>query len=165
MAQELTLTITDAHGLNAVHYALTMKQAKCFPEGVSQVIGQGRGKAPVLYRVRAAVTDPWGEWTDPLPEAEQNLNRALRWVRSELAKRSVDYNSHRSHLVAVVLSEAEVKFGLDTCGVEGWCDGLGKAGVQYLNTGDSYGLTIVVRAGRDWHRASLGAWADFASHK
>lgn len=93
----------------------------------------------------------------------ENLKRAARWVRRQLTKRH-DPNSHPSHLAAVVLKEAEEKFGLESFGVEGWADGVGAKGVQYLNFGDPYSPTIIVRSWRHHCLVSFagGGWEPYA---
>lgn len=93
----------------------------------------------------------------------ENLKRAARWVRRQLTKRRDPY-SHPSHLAAVILKEAEEKFGLESFGVEGWADSVGSKGVQYLNFGDPYSPTIVVRS---WPHHCLvsfagGGWEPYA---
>lgn len=97
--------------------------------------------------------------------AEGVLQRAARWVRKEMAKRD-DGSRHPSFPMQEILLEAEEKFDLGTFGVEGWSTSVaGHSGVSYLNTGDSYGRTLVARTStRGWRRWSVhvGCWAAYA---
>jgi hypothetical protein len=51
--------------------------------------------------------------------------------------------SHPSFAADAAMLQAEKHFDLPTYGVEGQSDGSGRKGKSYLNTGDSYDLTIV----------------------
>ena len=94
------------------------------------------------------------------PSKEQ-FQEAAKWIRRELNKRAD--GSHPSHLAAKVLEEADEKFKLGSFGVEGWAKS-SSLGYQYLNYGDPYDATIVVRSGP--HQAAvfvaLGGWASYA---
>lgn len=74
---------------------------------------------------------------------EDTLDRAVKWCRREYRKRRETEHYHTSHTATDVMEEADKKFGLDMCGVEGWCDECGQDGVSYLNAGDAYATTIV----------------------
>jgi hypothetical protein len=92
---------------------------------------------------------------------EEKLQQAAKWIRRELNKR--DDGSHPSHLANKVLEEADKKFGLGSFGVEGWAKSP-SIGYQYLNYGDSYDPTIVVRSNptRATVFVALGGWASYA---
>lgn len=74
---------------------------------------------------------------------KETLKKAARWIRRELTKRAD--GSHPSHLAARILAEADERFALASFGVEGWAKSP-QTGVQYLNYGDPYDATIVVRS-------------------
>jgi hypothetical protein len=92
---------------------------------------------------------------------EDNLKRAIAWVRREMIKRTKEDHSHPSHIAAKVLNEADERFALGSCGVEGWITGT-QNGVQYLNFGDPYVPTLVVRTYGHNYRCSVGGWASYA---
>ena len=82
-------------------------------------------------------------------------------------KRRFDYHCeqdpwcHESHNVAKAMADTEKRFvDMGTFGVEGDCEenGEGCIDIQYLNTGDSYELTIVHWKGR----FILSSWGDIA---
>ena len=91
------------------------------------------------------------------------LGRAIAWCRREYARNRRETSEHCSHTAARVMEQAEKQFGLDTSGVNG-VEGFAfnsDAGIQYLNTGDSYGRTILFRASScNMGRWSLGSWGD-----
>jgi hypothetical protein len=104
--------------------------------------------------------------TESAPLAEEgptkeNLQRAAKWIRRELTKR--DFSGHPSHLASKVLEEADEKFSLRSFGVEGWAKSP-SIGYQYLNYGDPYDATIVVRSNptRATVHVALGGWAVYA---
>jgi len=92
---------------------------------------------------------------------KEKLQQAAKWIRRELSKRSD--GSHPSHLAAKVLEEADAKFKLGSFGVEGWAKSPSR-GYQYLNYGDPYDSTIVVRANptKATVFVALGGWASYA---
>lgn len=90
------------------------------------------------------------------------LTRAYNWARREYARRRMVEDLHCSHTAADVMAEAEKRYQLGTFGVEGFAINM-DSGVEYLNTGDSYGRTILFRSRSRWiGRWSLGAWGDIA---
>ncbi|HSX23309.1 MAG TPA: hypothetical protein VLE97_11100 [Gaiellaceae bacterium] len=93
--------------------------------------------------------------------SKEKLQQAAKWVRRELTKR--DDGSHPSHLASKVLEEADEKFALGSYGVEGWSKSP-RFGYQYLNYGDPYDPTIVVRSNptRATVIVALGGWASYA---
>lgn len=97
------------------------------------------------------------------PPTKEKFQQAAKWIRRELTKR--DDGSHPSHLAAKVLEEANQKFGLGSYGVEGWAKSP-HLGYQYLNYGDPYDATIVVRSNptRATVIVALGGWASYAGH-
>lgn|SRR5512135_1373533 len=92
---------------------------------------------------------------------KEKLQQAAKWIRRELTKR--DDGSHPSHLASKVLEEADKKFNLGSYGVEGWSKSP-RFGYQYLNYGDPYDATIVVRSNptRATVIVALGGWASYA---
>lgn len=96
------------------------------------------------------------------PSKEQ-LQQAAKWIRRELNKR--DEGGHPSHLAAKVLGEADAKFKLGSFGVEGWAKSP-SLGYQYLNYGDPYDATIVIRSNptRATVIVALGGWASYAGN-
>ena len=93
---------------------------------------------------------------------DATFKKATNWVRAQMSKRR-DPHAHPSHLAAEVLAEADEKFKLDSFGVEGWATST-QSGVQYLNFGDTYSPTIVVRCTRSGCRVSYaaGGWGPYA---
>jgi hypothetical protein len=90
------------------------------------------------------------------------LDKARRYARSRYNYwRGVpEYRfAHCSHAAARALEDTERQFpDLGTFGVEGFCWST-QSGVSYLNTGDTYGLTILFRS--DSERFWVGTWGDF----
>lgn len=64
-----------------------------------------------------------------------------------------------SHNASDALLAAEKHFNLPTHGVEGWAVNT-RRGVSYLNTGDSYGTTILALCNQNQVRFVVGSWAD-----
>ena len=95
---------------------------------------------------------------------KEKLEKALRWCRRQWTKRWPEETGHCSFLVEKILTEAEEKFGIDTFGVEGfnaqeW--GNYVEGVSYLNTGDTYDITICFQSfGKYSGRFFLSSWGD-----
>lgn len=89
------------------------------------------------------------------------LKRVVKWCREEYRNKRQLESCHPSHTAADVMREAEKRFlNLGTFGVEGWCDECGENGWQYLNTGDSYGITILFSSKSG--RFRVGCWGDIA---
>lgn len=90
------------------------------------------------------------------------LDRAYSWARREYAHRRQIESCHCSHTAAAVMEDAEKRYKLGTFGVDGFSVNM-DSGIQYLNTGDPYDVTILFRAkSRNEGRWSLGAWGDIA---
>ena len=103
-----------------------------------------------------------GEFIRQPGESVQDFwKKALKFAREEYKKRRQHDTRHPSHAVSVALSVTERCFPeLKTHGVEGICfDAGGRDGLTYLNTGDSYGRTILFRSKTE--RMWLGSWGDF----
>ena len=75
------------------------------------------------------------------------LERAYNWARRAYARRRSEplLFEHCSHTAAKVMEEAEKRFDLPTHGVEGFNINMDSS-VQYLNTGDTYGRTIIFKS-------------------
>lgn len=99
--------------------------------------------------------------TDGTSSTKEKLQQAAKWIRRELTKRAD--GSHPSHLARKVLEEADKKFALNSYGVEGWANSP-SVGFEYLNYGDPYDSTIVVRSNptRATVHVALGGWASYA---
>lgn len=93
----------------------------------------------------------------------EKLQKAAKWIRKAMSNRP-DKHHHPSHYAARVLQEADKNFDLNSFGVEGWTDSVGRSGVQYLNFGDPYESTIVVRSSPHSHsvHVAMGGWASYA---
>jgi len=87
------------------------------------------------------------------------LKRARRWCVREFAKR-YERNEHASHLSRKILEEANAKFALGFCDTAGWCDPAGSGGVEYLNAGDTYALTITCETEPRSARFRVESWGD-----
>jgi len=87
---------------------------------------------------------------------QQTLRRARRYARQHFNENYT--HGHASHAVAKALEAAARKFNLpyEVCG---WADGIHE-GIQYLNTGDSYGQTLVAKTDYASVRFTIGCWAD-----
>lgn len=87
---------------------------------------------------------------------------ALKAVQEEYRRLlNADPNPpHHSFLAAEAMEKIEKAFNLPTSGVEGWSRNFGRSGVSYLNTGDTYGTTIVCNSTRNDARFSVGCWGD-----
>lgn len=91
-----------------------------------------------------------------------SMEKAIAWCRREYLKRRKETHFHCSHTAAEVMADAEKRFDLGTFGVEGFAIN-SDAGLQYLNTGDTYARTILFRASScNFGRWSLGSWGDVA---
>lgn len=92
------------------------------------------------------------------------LQQARRVARNTFNKLAEDGHFHPSHRAAKALEAAEDylrrKGENGTFGVEGDCaaNGDGHITIQYLNTGDSYELTVCYYQGR----FIVAAWGDIA---
>lgn len=82
---------------------------------------------------------------------EETLKKAQKWCKREFAKRRVP-GQHPSFVASEILKEADERFNLGGYGVEGWCNDVGSKGVDYINFGDVYSLTLVAVTG---HNASF----------
>lgn len=117
----------------------------------------GWGAHPVSREHATIAESPGGK------PSKEKLQQAAKWIRREITKR--DDGSHPSHLASKVLEEADDKFGLGSYGVEGWAKSP-RLGYQYLNYGDPYDPTIVVRSNPTQATVfvALGGWASYAGH-
>ncbi len=95
------------------------------------------------------------------------LRRALRYCRAEYNRLRVsrEYQySHCSHPARKALENTEKRFSdLGTFGVEGFCfdpDSVSSGGLSYLNTGDSYEITLCFNS--DTRRFLVSSWGDIA---
>lgn len=91
------------------------------------------------------------------------LQKARRWCAAQYkARRPERYSEHPSHLAREIMREAEIRYGLDTFGTEGFGepDNYRRTcpGVSYLNTGETYAKTIVF-----WHRSERFGLRDWGS--
>lgn len=138
----------------ARHHA-TKKSPAQLDREISEVLTPKRAHATVK-------TDDTASSTAELPLKEK-LQQAAKWIRREIKKR--DDGSHPSHLAAKLLEEADEKFKLGSYGVEGWAKSPSR-GYQYLNYGDSYDPTIVVRSNPTQATVfvALGGWASYAGN-
>ncbi len=130
---------------------------------LNQVMGLIAAPPPVYgTRVHATMKADTTSSTEARPLKEK-LQQAAKWIRRELSKRSD--SSHPSHLAGKVLEEADEKFKLGSFGVEGWAKSP-SLGYQYLNYGDPYDATIVVRSNptRATVHVALGGWASYAGN-
>lgn len=93
--------------------------------------------------------------------SEETLKEARDWCIREMNARRVP-GQHPSHMSAKILKEADAKFALDSFGVEGWADAVGNRGVEYLNMGDTYALTLIAKTSRSDWSFHVGCWGDFA---
>jgi len=97
-----------------------------------------------------------------MPTKDQ-LQKAAQWCAAEFKKRRNE-NEHASFLASKLLEEASARFELSDFGVEGWATSEGRTGISYLNFGDTYAPTIVVRttAQQASFRYSPGGWGGYA---
>jgi len=97
----------------------------------------------------------------------RTLRNARRWCATRYRKRREDRRGeHPSHLACAVMLEAEKRYNLGTFGVEGWCDrGRWAYGWNYLNTGDPYAQTVMVRTTPSRARFYVKAWGDTDTRK
>lgn len=97
----------------------------------------------------------------------KTLVRARRYARQQFNRLSESWeyrNTHASHAACKALELTAEKFGFGY-GVEGYCDELGRSGVQYIKTGDSYGVTLCVSADRYSARFFLASFAWLAGDR
>jgi hypothetical protein len=96
---------------------------------------------------------------------EGELKRAQKYARkkfNELREEGGKWAGHASHAAAEALRRAEEHVGLGTFGVEGFCDSAGSQGFSYLNTGETYDLTLGVYTTYATARFVLTSWGDVA---
>lgn len=99
---------------------------------------------------------------------ELELEKARKYAQekfNELREGEFKWSAcHASHTAAEALRLAEEQFSLDTFGVEGFCAPAGQEGFSYLNTGETYDLTL--GAYTEYHDARfvLTSWGDVAEH-
>lgn len=86
--------------------------------------------------------------------------RAIAWCRREWRRRSIEYDHHPSFLADEIMCEAEVRFALDSAGVEGWSRDNGRSSVSYLNRGETYAVTILVYTTIHGVRWTIRSWGD-----
>lgn len=90
---------------------------------------------------------------------EEYLAKMLAYCKREYKRRREIEVCHCSHTASDVMQECERLFpDSGTFGVEGFCDHCGNHGVSYLNTGDTYGRTILFQSNSG--RWSVGCWGD-----
>jgi hypothetical protein len=133
--------VSLADRLDAVRIALALRSSKNKQAHATKAV-----KAPIS-------TEPGA--------TKEKLQQAAKWIRRELSKRGD--SSHPSHLASKVLEEADKKFNLGSYGVEGWAKSP-SLGYPYLNYGDPYDATIVVRSNptKATVFVALGGWASYA---
>ena len=89
-------------------------------------------------------------YTDRLPAALKYAKKVYNRIREERPR------EHPSFAAEEALQEADEKFHLEMCGVEGDCEmnGEGHFDILYLNTGDTYAATLCYYEGKfiisDW---------------
>jgi len=84
---------------------------------------------------------------EPGQTREEYLKRVAKYCRTKYAVMRTTQRYHCSHTANDVLKLADALFiDLGTFGVEGFSDECGRDGIQYLNTGDTYELTIAFRS-------------------
>jgi len=86
----------------------------------------------------------------------KNLERARNWTRKRFNALREGERCHPSHHAAQAMKEAEKRYQLETFGVEGDCTENGGIDIIYLNTGDTYALTIVYHD----NKFKLTSWGD-----
>jgi hypothetical protein len=100
---------------------------------------------------------------EQINERLAKLRQAARWVRAEMERRW-DGSEHPSFVAAEVLEEADKRFSLGSYGVEGWSSEDGRRGVDYLNYGDPYEATLLIRSKPYSYRVVVapGGWGPYA---
>ena len=138
--------------------ARSMEIQERFPSGKWVTVEVVDPKRAHATKIAADANDVASRTRGP---SKEKLQQAAKWVRRELTKRAD--SSHPSHLAAKVLEEADEKFQLGSFGVEGWAKSPSR-GYQYLNYGDPYDATIVVRSNptQSTVHVALGGWAPYA---
>lgn len=103
---------------------------------------------------------------------KKQLQEARKYAKKvfDILQEQDRYYGHPSHNATKALYGAEHHLGLPTHGVEGWAV-TSRSGVQYLNTGDLYDLTLLVRTSSNGVRFSVespaaiieggGKWAPY----
>ncbi len=87
------------------------------------------------------------------------LRKALRYCRKEYNKIRSEETCHCSHSAVKAMKRTEEKYvDLGTFGTEGFC-WTHTAGFNYLNTGETYCLTICFRS--DHERFTIDSYGDF----
>ena len=95
----------------------------------------------------------------------QYMKAALQFCRDQYENEKAENPyCHCSHNASRAMEATEKIFtDLGTFGLEGFCDSVGKNGVSYLNTGDSYGLTIVFLS--DSEKFEISSWGEIAENQ
>ena len=90
---------------------------------------------------------------------EKYLRKALRYCRNQYTKlKQEDPWCHCSHNAVAAMKLTEKRFDLGTFGIEGFCDEMGRDGVTYLNTSDTYKITLCFR--NNTERFYISSWGD-----
>lgn len=95
-----------------------------------------------------------------------DLNKALAWCRkryNDLRTNTEFGRWHPSHAAARALEDTAKHYpdlGAGTLGTEGWSDECGRNGITYLNTGDTYDLTLCFDSRSE--RFLISSWGDLA---
>lgn len=97
----------------------------------------------------------------------KTLLRARRYARNayNVLREADEYRlTHASHAANKALELTAEKFGFGY-GVEGYCDDEGEEGVQYVNAGDSYDVTLCASSDRYSARFFLASFAWLAGDR
>lgn len=101
-------------------------------------------------------------------EVDRNtLVRARRYARRTFNRLSESWeyrNAHASHAASKALELAAERFGFGY-GVEGYSDESGRTGVEYVNAGDSYDLTLCCKSDRYRVRFFIASFAWLAGDR
>jgi hypothetical protein len=103
---------------------------------------------------------------EQIVERLARLRQAERWAKDEMARRWSG-REHPSFTAAKVLEEANGRFHLDAYGVDGWSSEDGRRGVDYLNYGDPYEATLLIRSWPSSYRVEVapGGWGPYAEEE
>lgn len=95
----------------------------------------------------------------------QRVRRLARARYKQLQASPGFRDKHPGHAVARALGDVSARFDIGF-GVEGWArDPFGRRGVDYINMGDPYELTVCVTTTPTGARFHVTCWATFAGRE
>lgn len=97
---------------------------------------------------------------------ETDWKAVARYARKEFnrLRKAEEFDCHPSFAVVAALEKAAERFNIGY-GIEGVCDDVGRAGLNYVNMGDPYVATVIATCSRYGDvRFSVSCWGYYAEN-